>query len=71
MAPQDPITREMVLMSASLAMAAARERKIVPPFIDEARAILTNFPGCGISETELAAEMERIFRAGVPQTRQN
>jgi len=60
------LAREMVLMSASLAMAAARERKILPPFTDEARRILATFPGCGISETELAAEMERVFRTAVP-----
>ena len=66
MSAHHTLTREMVLTTASLAMAAARERKIVPPFIDEARLILVKFPGCGISETELAAEMERVFRAGLP-----
>ena len=64
--PAQQFTREMVLMSASLAMAAARERKIIPPFTDEARRILASFPGCGISEIELAAEMERVFGAQMP-----
>lgn len=67
MSAQDPLTREMVLMAASLAVAAARERKTVPPFTDEARLVLATFPGCGISETELAAEMERVFRARLPE----
>ena len=66
MSAQRTLTREMVLMTASLAMAAAREKKVVPPFLDEARLILVNFPGCGIDETELAAEMERAFVAGLP-----
>ena len=56
----------MVLTTASLAMAAAREKKVLPLFLDEARLILINFPGCGMTETELAAEMERVFRAKLP-----
>ena len=39
MSAQDPVTREIVFTDASLAMAAARERNIVPPFTDEARRL--------------------------------
>lgn len=63
---RDHLTREMVLMEASLAVAAARERKIIPPFLDEARQILANFPGCGISDADLATEMERVFSSRGP-----
>jgi hypothetical protein len=59
---QDILTREMVFTAASLSMASARERKVVPQFAEEARLIITGFPGCGVSEIDLAAEMERVFR---------
>ena len=54
-------TREMALLSATLSAVAARERKTVPPYTEEARRILANFPDCGISEAELAEEMKRVF----------
>lgn len=55
------LARELALFSATLSAAAARERKTVPPYTEEARRILANFPDCGISEAELAEEMKRVF----------
>jgi hypothetical protein len=60
------ISREMALMAASLAMAAAREHQLTPVFLDEAHLIIEKFPDCGLTPVELATQMERVFlRHGV------
>ncbi len=64
MAARDILLREMALTEAALSAVAARHRNVEPLFAEEARQILANFPDARISEAELAAEMERVFRRG-------
>jgi len=55
------IARELARTTASLVVAAARERGTVLVFVEEARRILAQFPDTGLTEPELAIEMERAF----------